>query len=273
MSTLNKIIEERKKSLPSKALQNEWENSGILPSNRDFKKAITRYDNSLSIKNIQEKRPHLIAELKRKSPSLGELNPSITVKQAWELYSSYASAISILTEPVFFGGSLNDLKEADHISNLPLLRKDFIIDPAQVKEARYYGADSYLLIVAALSKNQLTELIQAGAEYNMPALVEIHNEAELDMVLENTFPKNSLEILGINNRNLHDLTIDLSHTSKIIKKIPDYIKESLVIISESGFHTRNDIDLLPPEVDAVLMGTRFMKSNNPQETIKNLWDL
>ena len=254
MSILKKIIESKKKNLPSKS---SWSEREVSKSTRDFRKAI---------QSSPSNPIHLIGELKRKSPSKGELNPSITVQKAWELYSPYASALSILTESDFFGGSLDDLHQADQISQLPLLRKDFIIDPIQVKEARYYGADSYLLIVATLGKNQLIELVEAGSEYNMPPLVEVHNEKELEIALDIDIP-----ILGINNRNLNDLTIDLKNTPRLIEIIPDKLKENLIIISESGFHNKDDIHSLPSEVDAVLMGTSFMSTQEPEALLKNIW--
>ena len=254
MSILKKIIESKKKNLPSKSL---WSKREASKSIRDFRDAI---------QGSPSKPIHLIGELKRKSPSKGEINLSMTVQKALDLYSPYASAVSILTESDFFGGSLNDLHEANGMNRVPLLRKDFIIDPIQVKEARYYGADSYLLIVAALSKNQLTELVQAGAEYDMPPLVEVHDERELEIALDIDIP-----ILGINNRNLNDLTIDIENTHRLIERIPDRLKTNLIIISESGFHDKEGIDSLPSEVDAVLMGTSFMIAQKPEELLKNIW--
>ena len=113
------------------------------------------------------------------------------------MYKRKASAISILTEPNYFMGSLSDLSKATQ-EDIPCLRKDFLVDPSQVLEARYHGASAYLLIVAALSDQQLVEMIDAGKEYNMPALVEVHDEKELERALQT-----SAEIIGINNRNLH----------------------------------------------------------------------
>ena len=253
MSFLKRIIEFTEKNLPGKP---SLENIHPQKSVRDFKSAIIRK---------KGKEVRLIGELKRKSPSRGEINLNMTVRDAWELYSPYAAALSVLTEPHFFGGSLKDLKEMDLLSKLPILRKDFILHPVQVKEARHYGADAYLLIVAALSQDQLKELMDAGREYNMPALVEVHNETEMETALEA-----QAAILGINNRDLNDLSIDLKTTERLVRRIPEGLKKSLTLISESGFHKKEDIQDLPKEIDAVLIGTSFMSAQNPQKAIEEL---
>ncbi len=254
MGVLEKIIDLKKRSLPS-----EYSLKYFNPekSKRDFKQAITKN---------KDHRVKLIAELKRKSPSKGDINTSITVQDAWKLYSPYASALSILTETNFFGGSLEDLKKMDKLSNIPLLRKDFITQPAQIKETRIYGADAYLLIMAAMSKNQLKELLHAGYEYNMPALVEVHNRSELEMALDA-----EISILGINNRDLNDLSIDLRTTKKLINYIPEQYKKKLIIISESGLEQKRDIDNLPNQVSAVLVGTSIMNAQSPVVKLKELF--
>ena len=242
-----------------------------LPSHKRIQDLIIEESNDgfgVSFKSHihQSKKPSLIAEFKRESPSKGKLNPDIKLKQTLDIYSRYASAISILTEPRFFGGSLNDLKKAREITSLPILRKDFIIDPIQIKEARYYGANAYLLIVAALSKNQLSELIDAGREFSMDVLIEVHRESELELALEL-----NPDILGINNRNLNDLSIDLNTTERLMKMIPEDILEGMVIVSESGLYSREDILSLPKRVDAVLIGTSFMLSEDPELLLKEMF--
>ncbi len=254
MSTFKRILELVQARLPSEASLR-----GIHPkkSKRDFLRSISK-------KKCEKIK--LIAELKRKSPSRGFINESMTVENAWELYSPYASALSVLTEKDFFGGSLDDLKEMSDLSKIPILRKDFIIHPRQVKEARAYGADAYLLIVAALDLNQLKELLEIGSEYNMSALVEVHNESELETALEV-----DTSILGINNRDLHHLGTDVETTHRLFEYIPDQLRESLVIVSESGLHTRKDIDGLPKGIDAVLVGTSLMGATKPHQKIKELF--
>ena len=253
MSVLKKIIESRKQSLPSAAL---FKGLTIEKNNIDFAAALRRKNDRLS----------LVAELKRKSPSKGDLNPGMTPQQALELYRPYASAISVLTEPLYFGGSIEDLRTLRSLTDIPLLRKDFIIDPLQVKEARLAGANSYLLIVAALSHAQLDELLAAGREWGMAALVEVHTPAELEEAL-----RHEIEILGVNNRNLNDLTIDPSTAPALFQLIPLPLRESLVLVAESGYSKKEDLLLLPPETDAVLVGSSFMESPNPQNLLREMF--
>ena len=211
-------------------------------------------------------KPALIAEFKRKSPSKGDINLDITIEEALSIYAEYASAFSILTEPNFFGGSLEDLKRAREFSSLPILRKDFIVDPVQIRETKYYGANAYLLIVAALSKNQLIELIDVGEELSLQALVEVHTESELETALEL-----KPAILGINNRNLADLGIDLGTTSRLLKMIPEDALKDMAVVSESGLGSEKDILRLPKAVDAVLIGTSFMQSGDPRRLLQEMF--
>ena len=181
MNILQRILGSVKANLPSqKMIQDLIIEESSDGFGADFKSYIQKSRKPDS--NIE--RPSLIAEFKRKSPSENEFEPDITMEQALDIYSRYASALSILTEPYFFGGNLDDLKKARETTSLPILRKDFIIDHRQVKEARYYGANAYLLIVAALSRDQLSELIDAGREFSMYALVEVHTGSELEIALE-----------------------------------------------------------------------------------------
>jgi len=252
MSVLDKIIDERKKSLPN--------SSDFVGRNI----SATRCDVIERLKRTEGK-PSLIAELKRSSPTLGQINSAMTVPKAVKLYSPYASALSILTEPNFFGGSIDDLAEARSITDLPLLRKDFIVDPIQIKEARVSGADFYLLIVAALSRSQLDELLEAGQEYNMPALVEVHNEKEMETALSS-----NAQILGINNRNLNDLSIDMKTTSRILDHFSNDINEQ-ILISESGYKGKEDLNALPAKVHGVLIGSTFMKSEQPEALLADMF--
>lgn len=256
MSVLNKIIDDVKKNLFS---VNRKVSSQLSFNEISFLNAL---------KNGGKKKLHLIAELKRSSPSKGILQKEASVKEVVNLYDLHAAAISILTNYKYFGGSLEDLKEASKITTKPLLRKDFIIDPIQVHEARLHGASSYLLIAQILSSSQLQELICVGKELGMDPLIEIHNESELEHIFSCGA---DIEILGINNRNLNDLSIDLQITHRVLQKIPVKLKEDLVIISESGLSSKKDLDNLPNQVNAVLMGTCFMSSNNPKELIKSLF--
>ncbi|MES0488573.1 MAG: indole-3-glycerol phosphate synthase TrpC [Leptospirales bacterium] len=252
MSVLEKIIRDRKPDIPT---AKEAQAFRCEPTTKDVKATLQKSENKL----------RLIAELKRKSPSQGEINPKIDVEAAVKLYRPFAAAMSILTEPNYFGGSLEDLSRAAELTDIPLLRKDFITDTKQVKEARHYGADFYLLIVAALAPSQLSELLDAGKEWNMPALVEIHNEKEAEIALAA-----GVEILGVNNRNLHDLSIDLLTTNRIYENLEKEL-QSIILISESGFKSRTDFTGLPERIDGVLIGTTFMKSPEPAQLLKEMF--
>jgi indole-3-glycerol phosphate synthase len=205
----------------------------------------------------------LIAEIKRASPSKGwlraELDPT-------ELANSYAKggarAISVLTEPTFFHGSLADLAEVRQRATLPLLDKDFIFDPYQVYQACLSGADAILLIAATLPQTELAELIQLAHQCSMTALVEVHNEAEVAMSLAS-----GAKIIGINNRNLSDFTVDLNITRRLRPLIPPEI----IVVSESGIHNNQDIQLLEDVgVDAVLIGEALVTSPDPETKVREI---
>ncbi len=251
MSILNTIIERKKESLPK---------PGSIP--RDLPKAAPGVVEKLRRKNNGAS---LIAEIKRSSPSRGSLRPTLSISEGIDLYTPFASAISILTEENYFGGSLADLQQASTLTQIPLLRKDFITIPEQVLEARQAGASLYLLIVAALDYPQMNELLAVGREYGMPALIEVHNEKELEAAL-----RHDIEILGVNNRNLHDLTIDLSTTRRLLDLLPPDLRTKLVTVAESGISRRSDLELLPPDIDALLIGTAFMESDDPVSRLREL---
>ena len=253
MSVLNTIITSIKSNLPP---TNSYKNITIPKNSISFK-------NSILLKN----KIALIAELKRKSPSKGILNTEISIENIISIYDEYASAMSILTEPTYFGGKLADLQEAKKLTQKPLLRKDFIIDSVQIKEARYYGASAFLLIVASLSKSQLQEYIGLGKELGMDALVEIQNENELEIALD--IPE--IEILGINNRNLHTLAIDMNTVSRIYRYIPLAKRTEWTLVAESGYSSKEDLLKLPEHIKAILMGTGFMTSNNPKKILEEMF--
>jgi indole-3-glycerol phosphate synthase len=210
--------------------------------------------------------PQLIAELKRKSPSKGSLKEGLPVEAAVALYAPYAAALSILTEPAHFSGSINDLKRARELTQLPLLRKDFIVDARQVDEARAAGATSYLLIAASLSDSELHVLIERGRALGMEPLVEVLTEEELLRVLTM-----DIRILGINNRNLHTLEIDMERGVRIAKMIPETRRRELVLVAESGYESRDQLLALPEYFDAVLMGTGFMQEANPAAKLREIF--
>ena len=208
----------------------------------------------------------LIAEVKKASPSRGiicsDFNP---VEIARTYAGNGASAISVLTEAIYFQGSLDHLKDISHAlggKRLPLLRKDFIHDPYQVYESRAYGADSLLLIVAILTPQKLEELLGLSHELGMNCLVEVHNEAELETALGS-----ETRIIGVNNRDLTTFTVDITTTERLRSLIPS----DRIVVSESGIKDRSDMEKLKKwDVDAVLIGESLVSAPNVAIKIKEL---
>ena len=205
----------------------------------------------------------LIAEIKPASPSRGDLNVNADPVKIAQLYeTSGASAISVLTDRQFFKGELNNLKAARVGADIPLLRKDFIIDEYQVYESRAIFADAILLIVRILDDAQLRDFRVLAESLGMDALVEIHDEAELERAL-----KSGANIFGINNRNLADFTLDLKYTEQLAPKIP----RDKTIISESGIFTRADVERAAHVgADAVLVGEALMRAENVGDKVREL---
>ncbi|MFN3974791.1 MAG: indole-3-glycerol phosphate synthase TrpC [Dehalococcoidia bacterium] len=207
----------------------------------------------------------LIAEVKRASPSKGPLNPNLDPHSMALLYArSGASAISVLTDH-HFQGSLDDLRlvaEAVHPLGVPVLRKDFILDPYQLYEARAAGADGVLLIVAALSQEGLTTLLREARGLWLQCLVEVHTEGELERAL-----LAGAEIIGINNRNLHTFHTDLAVTERLAPRIP----RGKVVVSESGIATRKDVvRVRKAGAHAVLVGEALVTSPDPAAKLREL---
>lgn len=198
----------------------------------------------------------VIAEMKKASPSAGLLRPSYDCADIAGRYArAGASAISVLTEVDFFRGSLEDLETARAHSSLPVLRKDFILDEYQVTESAASGADALLLIVAALSDRELPELIRAAARFQIAALVEVHDSSELDRALGA-----GARLIGVNNRNLKTLEVDLNVSLRLRDKIP----AGCVAVSESGIRASGDLQQLARAgFDAVLIGEHFMRAADP----------
>lgn len=195
----------------------------------------------------------LIAEYKRRSPSAGEIRPGAAVGDVVGCYErGGAAAISVLTERDHFEGSLEDLDEARDATPLPILRKDFTVDSYQLYEARAHGADAILLVVGALSPETLAELRAEARAVGLDAIVEVHDEPELDAALAA-----GAEVIGVNNRNLSDFTVDLSRTAALFELIP----RDRTVISESGIFTgRHVAELGALGVDAVLVGEALMRA-------------
>lgn len=194
----------------------------------------------------------VIAEVKKGSPSAGIIDPVfdyMNIARAYE--AGGAAAISVLTDVDYFYGSLDYLKEIKAEINIPILRKDFIIDPIQIYEAKAVGADAFLLIAAILSEGEIAEFYALGKSLGMGVLTEVHDKAELDKVL-NT----DCDIIGVNNRNLRDFTVDLTLTEKLMKFIP----KDKIIVGESGIKTPEDAQYLARVgSDAVLCGETLVR--------------
>jgi indole-3-glycerol phosphate synthase len=197
----------------------------------------------------------VIAEHKRRSPSAGVIREGASVQEIVLAYErGGAAALSILTEPFHFSGSLEDLREARTATELPVLRKDFVVDPYQLYESAAAGADAILLIVAALEPDDLFELLREARALDLDALVEVHDERELDVALDV-----EADVLGINNRDLADFSVDIDRTYALLSDVP----AGKTVVSESGYSTRGQLDELERVgVDAVLIGETLMRADD-----------
>jgi len=207
--------------------------------------------------------PAIIAEFKRRSPSRGVIRPHFDLEKIHRAYQrGGADAYSVLTEEDHFGGSLEDLKALRKMTDLPLLRKDFLFDPYQIYESRAAGADALLLIVATLDDRRLTELIALCRELSMEALVEVHSSTELRRALEC-----GTGIVGINNRNLHSFQVDLTVSLELGPSLPDQVTG----VSESGISGPEDIRRLGSAgLHAFLVGEQLMRAKDPGLELRRL---
>jgi len=204
----------------------------------------------------------IIAEYKRASPSKGSINAHSDVSDIVKAYEqSHVSAISVLTDSEFFKGTLDDLIAVREAVQIPVLRKEFIVDLFQIAEAKAYGADIILLIAACLSSKEIEEFSTYAKEIGLNVLLEVHNEEELK---GNKF--DTIDAIGVNNRNLIDFSVSLQHSLDLVNLIPDqYIK-----VSESGISDPETIKLLKSEgFQAFLIGENFMKMENPATAIQD----
>ena len=206
----------------------------------------------------------VIAEVKKASPSKGVIRPDFHPAQIAESYErGGASCLSVLTDVDFFQGSDDYLQQARNACSLPVLRKDFTVDPYQVVEARAIGADAILLIVAALDQDQMLELAAAAGEVGVDVLVEVHDRNELERALELETP-----LVGINNRDLHSFDTTLDTTFRLLEHIPD----DRLVITESGIHSIDEVNAMRErEVHAFLVGEAFMRADEPGEKLRELF--
>lgn len=247
-------IAERSKRLPINLLQQLAENAETV---RGFVEAIER--------KLAAGQSAVIAEVKKASPSKGVLREDFRPAEiALSYENGGAACLSVLTDQDFFQGHEDYLKQARTACQLPVIRKDFIIDPYQVFEARAIGADCILLIVAALDDDQLEQLSQLAIQLDMDVLVEVHNEEELHRALVLNLP-----LIGINNRDLHTFETSLETTIKLLNFIPD----ETIVITESGILGKEDVTFMREHgVNGFLVGEAFMRADEPGEALANLFN-
>ena len=241
-------VDRRKREHPLSELEREI---GAPREGRPFSEALARPGTSL------------IAEHKRRSPSAGTIREGVSCADMVLAYErGGAAAISVLTEERHFGGSLADLREARAATDLPILRKDFTLDPYQLYEAKAAGADAVLIVVGSLELDDLAELYDLSHELDLDAIIEIYVEAELEAALEV-----DADVIGINNRDLVDFSVDLQRTYDLLADVP----AGKVVVSESGIHRREQIEELEQVgVDAVLIGEVLMRAPDPEVAVREL---
>lgn len=252
MNILETIIAKKRREVAEKKLNSSTAELEMMPL---FKKQVPDFKGFLS----SEDKTGIIAEFKRKSPSKGIINDSSSVAEVTVAYVKYgASAISILTDDEFFGGSLKDLYEAT-VNEIPLLRKDFIIDEYQLVESKAFGASVILLIAACIKKEEVRSLAASAKNIGLDVLLEIHNEEELEHICD------GIDVVGINNRDLKTFTVDVNRSVELGKKIPG----NKIKISESGIDDVETIRLLKQNgFSGFLMGEKFMKEKDPGTAFK-----
>ncbi len=227
-----------------------------VPAVRGFAKALQA--------QVAQKRPAVIAEIKKASPSKGVIRETFIPTEIAKSYQAGgATCLSVLTDVDFFQGSDSYLQEVRAACPLPLLRKDFMIDPYQLYESRALGADCILLIAAALDDTQLSELAELAKRLELDVLVEVHDEAELERALRLATP-----LIGINNRNLHTFEVRLENTLDLLPQVP----ADRLVVAESGILNRADVQMLEiSEVYAFLVGEAFMRAEQPGVELQRLF--
>ena len=250
-SILQKIAEHKKQEISAaKKMRplSSFNDQPLLPP-RDFSAALT-----------PTVKPAIIAEIKKASPSKGLIRPDFDVAQIASIYQKYgARCISVLTDIEFFQGHPDYLALAKNNCSLPVLRKDFIIDPYQIHESLNLGADCILLIVALLDDAQLMDFCQLAQDLNMAVLIESHTHRELERALRLPSP-----LIGINNRSLHDFKTDIQLSINLKK----YIPQDKIIITESGINTRDDVSLMQAHgINTFLIGESLMRAENIGEAL------
>lgn len=256
MSTLDQLVEAAREGVRRRSSQVSGEELrqrlGTRSGSRPFKEALVRP--GLAV----------IAEFKRGSPSAGAIRPDADVSAVVAAYErGGAAAISVLTDEPHFHGSLADLEAAREATTLPILRKDFIVEPYQLWEAAIAGADAALLIVAALADEDLQLLLEEASALDLDCVVEVHDDEDLERALEVIDP----DVIGINNRNLKNLEVDTATAADLITDVP----AGVTVVAESGYTSAEQIEELDRiGVDAVLIGESLMRSDDPEALVRAL---
>ncbi|MGD1318436.1 indole-3-glycerol phosphate synthase TrpC [Chryseobacterium sp. 2R14A] len=251
MNILDKIIARKKK---------EISDSKTIVSLQQLKDSEFFGRKTYSLKESLTSKSGIIAEFKRQSPSKGIINDNVSPLEVVSTYEQFgASGISILTDKDFFGGNFDDILNVRNHINIPILRKDFMIDEYQFYEAKSIGADVILLIAACLSLQQVQEFTQLSHELGLEVLLEIHTEEELQHF------NSDINLVGINNRNLKDFKVDLQHSVNLKNQLP----KDILSVAESGIYNIEDFNYLKEKgFDGFLMGEYFMKNENPAQKFK-----
>jgi len=253
MNILDKIIRDKRIEVDTKK-----KNFGFPKAENRKNSKINKFYEKLKNRGIS-----IIAEIKRKSPSAGIIKNDFNhIEIAKEYKQNGASAISVLTDNRYFGGKLDFITDIKKIVKIPVLRKEFIIDEYQIYESSMIGADAILLIVKALPKKKLIDFVSLSLKLGLAPLVEVHSYEELKIALET-----ETNIIGINNRNLDTMEVDITTSLKLIKEIP----AAYTTVSESGIKSKKDMKLLKQAgFDAFLIGESLMRNSNPGEKLKEL---
>ncbi len=249
---LDKILTEKK--IEVEKLKNQTVNQTAVEHKHHSFISILKNATELSI----------IAEFKRASPSKGDINIGLSPAEQTSAYIQYgASAVSVLTDKAFFKGSIDDLEDVRKTIDAPILNKDFIIDTTQIDLAKVAGADIILLIVAAMDEQKLISLYQYAIDKGLEVLIEVHNEAELEIAL-----KTGGQLIGVNNRDLKTFAVDLSVTERLA---PTVKKSGAFLISESGIKTLDDVKrVVAAGANGILVGETFMRADSLAQTLQQM---
>ena len=253
MNILDQIIASKKREVALK--------KSIIPIKQLEQSVLFEGKTASLVQHISNSSSGIIAEHKRRSPSKSIINQSDAVEDIVKSYENGgASGISILTDNQYFGGSLDDLILARATTNLPLLRKDFMVDEFQIIEAKSFGADVILLIAAVLTREEIKQFSKLAKSLNLEVLLEIHNQEELNKSIMPT-----LDLIGVNNRNLKTFEVNLEYS----KQLADHIPSEFIKISESGIDSPETVlELQKYGFQGFLVGEYFMKSKNPENEMK-----